>query len=86
MSTTRGCSPVSGLRGTQEVYTEAQGRQAWLTRSFFEASQELVEQARRGQSASRNLAREGAANLYEDFLECLFFYYREDARAAERGT
>ncbi len=87
MSTTRGCSPVNGLRRTEEeVYTEGQGRQAWLTRSFFEASQEWVEQARRGQSAGRNLAREGAANPYEDFLECLFFYYREDARAAERGT
>ncbi len=47
---------------------------------------EQVEQARRGQSAGRNLAREGAANPYEDFLECLFFYYREDARAAEKGT
>ena len=77
---------MNGLRRTQEVYTEAQGRQARLTGSFFEASQALVEQARRGQSAGRNLAREGAANPYEDFLECLFFYYRKDARAAEKGS
>jgi hypothetical protein len=58
-----------------------------LTRSFFEASsQELVEQARRRQPVGRNFAREGAEKPYEEFLECLLFYYREDARAAERGT
>jgi hypothetical protein len=75
---------VNALRA-EELYAEAQGLQVWLTRSFFEASQELVEQARRRQPAGRNLAREGLEKPYEEFLECLLFYYREDARAAERG-
>jgi hypothetical protein len=46
----------------------------------------LVEQARRRQPVGRNFAREGAEKPYEEFLECLLFYYREDVRAAERGT
>ena len=79
---------MNALRA-EEVYAEALGRQVRLTRSFFEASQEVVEQeARRRQPAGRNLAREGSENPYEEFLECLLFYYREyreDAMAAERG-
>ncbi len=86
-STARGCSPVNGLRRTkEEVYAEAQERQARLTRSFFEGSRELLEKAQRGQPISENLAWEGSANPYAEFLECLFFYHREDARAAERST
>ena len=50
---------------------------------------EQVDQARRGQEASwsiaHGLARESAA-AYEDFLESVFFYYGENARAAEKGT
>jgi hypothetical protein len=77
---------VNTLRA-QEVYAEALRCQVRLTRSFCEASQEVVEQeARRRQPAGRNLAREGSENPYEEFLECLLFYYREDARAAERGA
>lgn len=50
---------------------------------------EQVDQARRGQEVSwslaQGLARESAA-AYEDFLESVFFYYGENARAAEKGT
>ena len=73
----------------EELYAQALGRQVRLTRSFFEASsQELVEHQarRRRQPAGRNLAWEGSEKPYEEFLECLLFYYREDARAAERRS
>jgi hypothetical protein len=50
---------------------------------------EQIDQARRGQEASwssaHGLARESAA-AYEDFLESVFFYFGENARAAEKGT
>ena len=50
---------------------------------------EQVEEARRGQEAgwslAQGLARDSAA-AYEDFLDSIFFYYGESARAAERGT
>jgi hypothetical protein len=55
----------------------------------LDAWREQVEQARRGQEASwslaQSLARE-SADAYEDFLDSLFFYYGENARAAEKGT
>ena len=50
---------------------------------------EQVDQARRGQEASWSLAQDLAqqsADAYEDFLESVFFYYGENARAAEKGT
>jgi hypothetical protein len=46
---------------------------------------EQVNQARRGQAASLSLAQQ-SADAYEDFLESVFFYYGENARAAEKGT
>ncbi len=46
---------------------------------------EQVNQARRGQEASWSLAQE-SADAYEDFLRTVFFYYGENARAAEKGT
>ena len=67
---------MNALR-TEELYAEALGRQVRLTQSFFEASaQELDEQARRRQPAGRNFAPEGLEKPYEEFLECLLFYYR----------
>ncbi len=50
---------------------------------------EQVNQARRGQEASWSLAQglaQQSAGAYEDFLESVFFYYGENARAAEKGT
>ena len=50
---------------------------------------EQVNQARRGQEASLSLAQglaRDSADAYEDFLESIFFYYGENARAAEKGT
>jgi len=50
---------------------------------------EQVDQARRGQEASWSLAQglaRDSADAYEDFLESIFFYYGENARAAEKGT
>ena len=46
---------------------------------------EQVNQARRGQEASWSLAQQ-SADAYEDFLESVFFYYGESARAAEKGA
>jgi hypothetical protein len=46
---------------------------------------EQVNQARRGQEASWSLAQK-SADAYEDFLRTVFFYYGENARAAEKGT
>jgi hypothetical protein len=50
---------------------------------------EQIDQARRGQEASwsvaQGLARESAA-AYEDFLESVFFYYSENARAAGKSN
>jgi hypothetical protein len=50
---------------------------------------EQVEHACRGQEAGWSLARgltQTSADAYEDFLESLFLYYRENARAVEKGT
>ena len=50
---------------------------------------EQVNQARRGQEASWSLAQglaRDSADAYEDFLESIFFYYGENAKAAEKGT
>lgn len=80
--------------------SKAQERQPLLPQSFFEdaigdlrtraernldAWQELVEQARRGQEDSRVFAWK-SVGAYADFLDSLFFYYRESVRAAERAT
>jgi hypothetical protein len=51
----------------------------------LDAAEELTEAAREGQEAGRVLARE-SAEAYMDFVDSLFFYYRENARAAERST
>jgi hypothetical protein len=50
---------------------------------------EQIDQARRGQEAGRSLAQglaQESAEAYEDFLESVFFYYGENARATEKGT
>ena len=50
---------------------------------------EQVDQARRGQEASwsvANVLAQESADAYEDFLESVFYYYSENARAAEEGT
>ena len=82
-----------------ELFAEAQKRQALHTKGFlesalgnlrtraernFDVSEKLVEQAREGRAAGWVLARE-PANAYDEFLECLFFYYRENGRAARSG-
>ena len=46
----------------------------------LDTSRELVEQARRGQEASQE-----SANAYMDFLDSIFFHYRESLRTTE-GT
>ena len=55
----------------------------------LEAWREQVEEARRGRGAGRNLARgllQESAEAYESFLDSIFFYYGESARAAEKGA
>ena len=49
-------------------------------------SEALLEQARKGHEANQILLKELAmqsANAYEEFLDSMFLYYRESARAAE---
>ena len=56
---------------------------------LLDAWREQVEQARRGQEAGRSLAQgltRDSADAYEDFLDSIFFYYGENARAAKKGT
>ena len=56
---------------------------------LLDAWREQVNQARRGQEASWSLAQvlaQESAEAYEDFLESVFFYFGENARAAEKGT
>jgi hypothetical protein len=56
---------------------------------LLDAWREQVEQARRGQEAGWSLAQELArdsADAYDDFLDSIFFYYGENARAAEKGS
>ena len=57
---------------------------------LLEAWREQVEEARRGQGAGRgNLARSlvgESADAHKAFLDSVFFYYGESAKAAERGT
>lgn len=50
---------------------------------------EQVNQVQRGQEASWSVAQslvQESAEAYEDFLESVFFYYGENARAAEKST
>ena len=50
---------------------------------------EQANHARRGQEASWSVAQglaQESAEAYEDFLESVFFYFGENARAAEKGT
>ena len=57
--------------------------------NLLDVWREQVNQARRGQEASWSLAQglaRDSADTYEDFLESIFFYYGENARAAEKGT
>jgi hypothetical protein len=56
---------------------------------LLDAWREQVEQARRGQEAGWSLAQglaRNSADAYADFLDSIFFYYGENARAAEKGT
>ena len=56
---------------------------------LLEAWREQVEEARRGQGAGRNPARglvQESADAYKAFLDSVFFYYGESARAAEKGA
>ncbi len=56
---------------------------------LLDAWREQVEQARRGQESCWSLAQglaRNSADAYADFLDSIFFYYGENARAAEKGT
>jgi hypothetical protein len=64
-----------------KLFAEAQERQAQLTQSFFEASEELVEQARRGQEEDRVLTQEPAKD-YRGFLDSLFILLLSGEREA----
>jgi hypothetical protein len=80
-----------------DLFAQAQESQTRLGQGLFEgtlsylraqaehtlnASEELVEQTRRGMQARMGLARR-SANTYAEFLDALFLYYRESTRATE---
>src|SRR5215208_5111507 len=89
-----GGSSGSLTRGLREECTIVDNQQAGRVtqkehNDLLEAWREQVEEARRGQGAGRNLARglvQESAESYRSFLDSIFFYYGESARAAERGT
>ena len=65
------------------------GQEEWRKGLLLDAWREQVEQARRGQVAGRSLAWglvQESADAHKGFLDSVFFYYGESARAAERGT
>jgi hypothetical protein len=91
---------VESYKTVWDLFAEAQERQARLTQDFVEgtisnirteakrnlnASEHLLDQLLRVQEAGRVLAR-GPASAYAEFLDSLFLYYRESARAAESKT
>ena len=78
-----------------DLFAQAQGSPARLSQGLFEgalsylqsqaelnlnASEELVEQVRRGEEASRDLAG-ASARAYDEFVDSLFLYYRESMKA-----
>ena len=65
-------------------FARAQEGQEQAERNLH-ASEELTEQSRRGQEASRVLAQ-GSADAYAQFVDSLFLYYRESARLSERES
>ncbi len=95
---------LGSYRTVWDHFMEAQERQERLAHDFLEdtmrhlrtqaernlsASEELVEQARKGQKANQVLLKElteQSANSYEEFVDSLFLYYRESARATEIGA
>ena len=91
---------LEAQRTLWERFVEAQESQAELAQSMFESTlgsfrtqaeqnldvwQEVLEQARKGQGAAQVLGKE-SMHAYADFLDSLFFYYGESARAAEKST
>jgi hypothetical protein len=79
-----------------DLFAQAQESQARLSQDVFEgvlsylqnqaehslnATEELVEQVRRGEEAGRDLAGT-SARAYEEFVDSLFLYYRESTRRA----
>jgi hypothetical protein len=81
-------------RGTSEERTIVDNQQASRVtqkehNDLLEAWREQVEEARKGQGAGRNLAWglvQESADAHKAFLDSIFFYYGESARAAEKGA
>lgn len=85
----------SSIRGTSEERAIVDNQQASRVtlqehNDLLDVWREQVNQAVRGQEASWSLAQEDlvqqSAAAYEDFLEAIFFYYGENARAVEKST
>ena len=92
---------LGSYRTVWDHFMEAQQRQERLAHDFLEdttgylrsqaemdlnASEELVEQARKGNEANQILLKELAkesANAYGEFVDSLFLYYRQSVRADE---
>jgi uncharacterized protein YktB (UPF0637 family) len=70
---------------TQGLFEEAIAHLRTQAKRNLHASEELTEQSRRGQEASRVLAQ-GSADAYAQFVDSLFLYYRESARLSERES
>ena len=69
---------------TQGLFEEAIAHLRTQAERNLHASEELAEQGRRGQEASRVLAQ-GSADAYAQFVDSLFLYYQESVRLSERG-
>ena len=88
---------VESYEKVSDRAVSAEALNAALTQSFFNAvvsnlygqaqsnlemTQELIEQARRGQEAAQSLARE-SVNAHMGFLDSMFLYYRQSMEEAE---
>ena len=91
---------VESYKTVTERGASAQEQGAQLTEDFFnrvvenlrtqaeenrQMTEQLADQQQRQADAVQSLAQE-SADAYEDFLDSIFFYYGEQARAAEKGT
>jgi hypothetical protein len=68
-----------------ESANETARKQGTEEERSLDAWQEQVEWAWNGRGVDQILSQ-GAADIYADFLESMFFYYGENTRAAERAT
>lgn len=72
-------------RSTYDFFESTIGQLKTRAERNLNVPEELVEQVRKKQDAGQYLVL-ASVDAYADFLDSMFFYYRENARAVEWGT